>query len=109
MKKFIKRWLLRFKGLHICEHKDCLHEAIQCRLDVYDYEGDYHWLKEEYYWYCAEHCQTEGFCYGCGEFWGGCEDFDFGNGLCSNCRDEFDSEFERDREEEMESWYEEVF
>lgn len=40
-------------------------------------------------YYCAEHCQKNGYCYGCGEFWAGSESFDFSrSGLCSNCQSE---------------------
>lgn len=46
---------------------------------------------------CPEHCKDEGYCWGCGRLWAGCEDFDFDpRGLCPNCRHEFDSEYDDD-------------
>lgn len=51
-------------------------------------------------WVCYEHMHSAGFCRGCRQFWGGCEDFDFDpQGLCSNCRhdpdytDDFDDDY----------------
>jgi hypothetical protein len=98
-KKIISIWL-RIRGKHICEHKDCLAEgAVRCRLAIYDYEGGYYYIRDEIYYYCADHCHEEGFCYGCGEFWGGCENFDFSPyHLCSNCKDELDDEADCEKE-----------
>lgn len=63
----------------VCEEKDCNKPANLCRLFDYD-------KKEEIeFWYCEEHAFKNGFCICCGEFWGGIEDFDFGNGLCERC------------------------
>lgn len=110
MKKKLKAIWLRLKGYHICEHEGCLNIANQCSLDVYDTEGDYHWIKEAYYWYCPDHCRINGFCYGCGQFWGGCESFDFSpSGLCPNCKDELDNELESDFDDEMADFYSEIF
>jgi hypothetical protein len=51
------------------------------------------WKGYLYHWYCAEHCNINGFCWYCGEFWGGCEAFDFEpTGCCPNCKDEFKSD-----------------
>lgn len=76
--------------LHFCEHDGCdVADAIQCR--VYDPDQD----KYLYEHFCAEHCQEHGYCYGCGEFWAGCESFDFSSsGLCPNCRADLDDELE---------------
>jgi len=110
MKKRLKSMWFRIKGRHICQHQDCLQQGMQCRLNEYDYDGDYHFTGESYWWYCPEHAQVEGFCWYCGEFWGGCEAFDFNkNGLCPNCKDEVDSELESDFEDEMADLYNEVF
>lgn len=39
---------------------------------------------------CCDHAFKSGYCICCGEFCGGIEDFDFGNGLCDNCKDSAD-------------------
>lgn len=74
-----------------CWHKGCTNRAEPCVLQAYstDDEDDV----DQIYWYCDEHCQQHGFCRGCGYFWGGTESFDFGNGYCSNCRDEFEDDY----------------
>jgi hypothetical protein len=46
--------------------------------------------------YCAEHAQSAGWCWGCGGFWGGIETFDFNprnTGLCENCEPGYLREF----------------
>lgn len=53
------------------------------------------------YWYCWEHAKPNGFCPGCGEFWGGTESFDFGPGYCSNCAPEFEEDY---YDEDAEDW-----
>jgi hypothetical protein len=48
--------------------------------------------------YCYQHAREHGFCFGCGEFWGGVESFEFAelNGnfdtYCDNCSEESRSE-----------------
>ena len=97
----------------ICQEKYCQEtDVIECRLviyknDIYPYslleifknfgglKSVIHYLKngwlDTYDYYCAEHCQKNGYCYGCGQFWAGSESFDFSkNGLCSNCKDDPD-------------------
>lgn len=75
---------------HLCEEKDCLEEAVRCHL--VDYSGAE--PQDCYYYYCTAHAPTNGFCYICGEFRGGLEEFDFaecyGNikGLCPHCSDQ---------------------
>ncbi len=55
----------------------------------------WHWLRwgdvTVITYYCPSHCEQNGFCYLCGQFWsGGDEYFDFGGyGVCSNCQHEF--------------------
>ncbi len=34
---------------------------------------------------CSTHHHATGYCYGCGQFFGGIESFEFGNGLCDDC------------------------
>jgi hypothetical protein len=47
--------------------------------------------EELIYWYCGDHIHDKGFCWGCGQFWGGVESFEFSpHGLCPNCQDDPD-------------------
>lgn len=68
-----------------CEKCDA--EATPCRHR--DDEG-----KEAVEYLCHKHATEAGYCWGCGEFWAGTEDFDFNNpsGLCMNCKDELEQE-----------------
>ncbi len=70
-----------------CEQACCEEPGISCLLND-DEETEFH--------FCAAHCYQNGFCFGCGNFWGGVEDFEFNNPahLCSNCRT--DPDFEED-------------
>ena len=75
-------------NLH-CGHEGCEStELISCFLhDNADGTPD------EYY--CGEHVRDAGYCPGCGNFWAGCESFDFSpSGYCENCASEFDDESE---------------
>lgn len=78
---------------HICEHEGCQsRDTILCRVVDYSVTVEEQ-HPEDTYWYCAEHCQVEGFCSGCGMFCAGMESFDFRqNGLCDYCNDELESE-----------------
>jgi hypothetical protein len=74
-----------------CQHEGCDREGILCQLD--DNEGD----EGEYF--CGEHAFEAGYCACCGRFWGGIESFEFGNGLCDNCRDSGDyGDFDEDED-----------
>jgi hypothetical protein len=59
-----------------CQHKGCEHEGQECRLP-----DD----AEPTEWYCADHAQEAGYCYMCGGFFAGIENFEFGKGLCEEC------------------------
>ncbi len=63
-----------------CQHEGCHEDGIPCYYD---------WLSDTPDgWYCGEHTREEGFCWGCGLFHMGIEDFDFSpNGLCYECRE----------------------
>jgi hypothetical protein len=63
----------------ICEEPGCEEDAIICSLND-DEDTEEH--------FCPDHCYKHGYCFGCGNFFSGCEDFDFNNPshLCSNCR-----------------------
>lgn len=78
-----------------CENKDCTEtETIECYL--YDYESK----KDIIFHYCAKHITENGFCWACGNFWAGVEVFDFNPvGLCPNCKDEFNDEYDIDIDE----------
>ena len=75
------------KSKHQCQHKDCIKtNVIPCYLP--SYQGPYDYIQADT-WLCPEHCQVEGFCWGCGQFWAGIESFDFSpTGLCENCKEE---------------------
>lgn len=101
-----------------CEHEGCRQVdagLVECRTVVYsNYDMPWYWFIQIAGWrqglrhiremkrrgytelmntYCVDHCQEEGFCFGCGEFWAGCESFDFNpSGLCSNCHHQFEDE-----------------
>jgi len=84
---------LRLQGKHICGQKGRLNERIQCHLNARDCESSYHWKSDSHYWHCAEHRSTNGLCWYCGEFWGGCEASDSEpTRCCPNCRHEFKSD-----------------
>jgi len=68
-----------------CEHDGCVRVGNPCYTNACDIDGE----GPNGYW-CPEHSQEAGFCYLCGLFWGGIESFEFGNGLCDNCRDSGD-------------------
>lgn len=84
----LKRWTGR------CEGCGTIKGLVRC--SIYDYERD----KEIYFNLCVECAPKHGFCWMCGQFWGGVESFDFGPGYCENCRDEidYDEQFEEDED-----------
>ncbi len=102
MKKFIY-WLRNQFALLItwgikynlgrCQHPGCWRKGTPCYLEGYNEEPDYY--------YCNEHIASEGFCSICGQFWAGCESFDFSpvRGVCENCIVEFDDEFYEPKDE----------
>lgn len=78
----------------LCEHEGCTAEAtVECLNP--GGEGYDEWTEN----LCSKHAVEEGFCCYCGNFWAGCEDFDFSPipGVCPNCRE---SEWEDDWEED---------
>jgi len=58
--------------------------------------------------YCAEHAYEEGFCWACGNFYGGAsERFDFqigGQWLCDGCWSNFESESDEDWDDYEPVW-----
>ncbi len=107
---------------YLCEEPGCGKEAIECRVTIYRFDVfdrrrfslGYVWylLRSEglrWMWgllrdgfadahdyYCSEHAGEYGYCWSCGEFSAGTEGFDFRRprGLCDNCRDEFEHDFD---------------
>lgn len=70
---------LRLKRLlKICGHDGCWQRGNPCYLEMDAPPSEYG---------CHEHAHIMGYCRWCGQFWGGIESFDFGNGLCDHCRD----------------------
>ena len=76
-----------------CEAEGCKETAdVLCHI-VY-YESPKELGEDIYYWYCIKHAKEHGFCYICGEFFAGCEEFDFPEaygcipGLCPNCSEQ---------------------
>ncbi|MCZ7543326.1 MAG: hypothetical protein M5R40_07205 [Anaerolineae bacterium] len=83
------RWLW-FRYRHLKQTIPCMHPGCEaagepCYLPLEDLPAEY---------YCAEHKDAHGYCWGCGLFWAGCEEFDFSpvKGLCPNCRDEYEAD-----------------
>lgn len=65
---------------HRCAKDGCWSKGSACYLPEDDEPSE---------WVCAEHAHDAGYCYLCGQFWGGVESFDFRrNGLCDNCDDQ---------------------
>ncbi len=85
---------------HSCQEEGCSEQGSACFLP--DNETD-----TPNYYYCYKHAKDNGFCYGCGSFWGGVEEFEFapywGNikGYCPHCSDEIKTNLgEYDEEDE---------
>lgn len=90
---------------HKCNHPDCESmDVTECFLPD-NQSGN----PDEYY--CSEHSQEHGYCYGCGSFWGGVESFDFASclggiqGLCENCSDALMDEFGDYDDDELDEYY----
>lgn len=75
-----------------CEHENCPDEGSACWLpDNTDPE-------HPSAYYCSDHAYDAGFCWGCGQFYGGFEWFDFANPsrLCTECAAEYADEMGMD-------------
>lgn len=71
-----------------CEHEGCNRLGVACQPCGYGEEAE---PEPEYF--CSDHAFDHGYCYACGGFWAGVEDFEFSrNRLCSNCRDDLDDD-----------------
>ena len=82
-------WKIRIDKslIHTCQHEGCLQaDAVRCWFGPADPAQE-----DEYY--CATHCHEHGFCYTCGEFWGGIDTFDRSlSHLCEHCQQEFEED-----------------
>lgn len=68
----------------LCDVQGCTEQGYPCVLYVPE-ENEEH--QETL---CGTHALEHGYCPGCGNFWAGVESFDFGPGLCENCRHDDD-------------------
>jgi hypothetical protein len=84
---------LQARENHLCEHEGCQNEGLPCEIprDT-DKPID---AELEYEYFCFVHSFQHGYCPGCGQFWGGCEAFDFSPSLmCNKCNDDVGLELE---------------
>ncbi len=90
-------------GGHPCDVKGCKDAGRPCWLPLDNPTEEPPPDK----WLCGKHAHREGFCWGCGLFWGGVESFDFGSGartgLCENCLGSGEYEDEDDDGDEYEN------
>ena len=92
MIRFIKRLFGR------CFHKVCWKPGCACYLP-----DEQSTRPSEFY--CPDHAHGEGYCYSCGLFWAGVNEFDFSPfGLCPNCEDEIRTEFDDYDEMDCMEW-----
>lgn len=84
-----------------CQHEGCEDEGIECYLSAYDTGKPRTEATEPDEYFCAEHANAHGYCWGCGDFWAGVETFDFNpRGLCDNCKDDPDLAVNPDDEDD---------
>jgi len=87
-----------------CQEQGCGKQGYLCIARSYNEEVD-----DTVEFFCREHAHENGYCWCCGEFYGGIESFDFApRGLCENCehilRDEVDDPDDWSDEDEMEAY-----
>ncbi len=74
-----------------CRQDGCDEEGIECRLYAFGDDGE---VAEVFEYYCIDHCHNNGYCYMCGLFWSGFEEFDFPQyhkvivGMCPPCSEQ---------------------
>lgn len=96
---FIEEEIMPEAEYHQCEHEGCISQlGLLCTIDGFDE----HPTERNYY--CAEHCFEKGFCSGCGGFYAGIEDFDFGNGLCENCEADIGGDYDGGWDDDDVDW-----
>lgn len=85
---------------------DCQCQAEGCNKPGKMFEvPDEYWHEDEsdypvdFERFCEKHAFEAGYCWICGQFWGGVESFDFGkSGLCENCAFTVQQDMEGDLE-----------
>lgn len=75
-----------------CQKEGCTNLGMECLVPL-DYTKPIEEQEQQLEYYCSEHCYENGYCWMCGQFWGGVERFEFDQShLCENCRSEIDAE-----------------
>jgi hypothetical protein len=87
-------WLISIVSRTKCQEHGCHKRGVACFLPGDDKDHPSHR-------YCEKHAAENGFCWGCGGFCAGIEAFDFGDGLCENCREDNDEEYYEDALDEQ--------
>jgi hypothetical protein len=91
-----------FHETHPCQHEGCLStDTTKCVL------RSCQWREEDLIeYYCSDHAQEHGYCYGCGGFYAGIDSFDFSKtGLCEICLDQVMQDFAEFEYDEVEDDY----
>ena len=71
----------------ICQVEGCENKGIPCVLRWFNDEIGRYQTDVDYF--CQDHCFEMGFCYKCGRFWAGVEDFEFSDTrMCPECEAE---------------------
>ncbi len=92
-KEYINTW----KSGHKCDQDRCFKDGcVECHVPETSPDADNLQMmlppSNSIEHFCCDHAFKNGYCICCGEFWGGIEDFDFGNGFCTNCKSACDLE-----------------
>ena len=70
--------------IHPCEY----HDGAPCQARGYEcFNTD----NEPAGFFCPDHGFQLGYCMGCGAYWAGIENFEFGGGLCEHCKAEHEA------------------
>jgi hypothetical protein len=70
----------------VCQVEGCENKAIPCFIRWFNEDAGRYQTDVDYF--CQEHCFEHGYCYACGRFWGGVEDFDFSTTkMCPECEE----------------------
>lgn len=92
-----------------CQHEGCRNGGRLCVLEGWERDpGPDDKDTEEYF--CGAHAVLNGYCPACGSFWGGVNSFEL-NGICDHCADQFDADYEEEREwedEQRDEWDDEL-
>lgn len=86
-------------------------QQIKCQDNGCSNPGEPCWLPDDdcdeqpSHFYCSDHKFQHGFCVMCGNFYGGVECFDFGDGYCDDCNHTLFGREDAWQEDEYESDY----